>query len=286
MTYEPIRPRAFRFSTCPIRKLYRNSASCFLPRRSSSHTSVLTEVISYVVRKANMKKTSDSSMELQTLRASRARVSSVTKTFTECERAPQPQNLPPCGGDVAVGDRGGDAADTGPGSIPPSALSGISPARGEIGRLKRCESGHKLPPSPEQSQPLTQNPPHFHPHLPPPCHTVSAPVAGWIANVSDQAGGRPLGIWRNVREIVEGGGGHRGSAGGRSKRPCKASHRAGSRFRMSQQRQETEAPVRACGGHDGPSAARQGPCRTPRTTSAVSPDRGRSNPGGRNTPGV
>ena len=33
-------------------------------------------------------------------------------------------------------------------------------------------------------------PPLF-PHPPPPCHTHPAPAAGWSANVSDQAGGRP-----------------------------------------------------------------------------------------------
>ena len=49
---------------------------------------------------------------------------------------------------------------------------------------------------------------------------------------------------------------------------------------------ETQAPVRACGGHDAPSATRQGPCRTPKTTPEVGPDRGRSNPGGGNTPVV
>lgn len=45
---------------------------------------------------------------------------------------------------------------------------------------------------------------------------MRTPAAGWTLNVSDQAGGRPVGIWRNVRRVAAGGGGHLGSAGGRA----------------------------------------------------------------------
>ena len=132
----------------------------------------------------------------------------------------------------------------------------------------------------QSKQPLAQNPHPFHPHLPPPCHTSSAPAAGWTLNVSDQAGGRPFGIWRNVRQVAEGGGGHRGSAGGRPDWPCKASHRAGTRFRKrchgGRKRKLRSGPV----ADMTRKVPRQGPCRIPKTTPAVSPDRGRSNPGG------
>ncbi len=55
----------------------------------------------------------------------------------------------------------------------------------------------------------------FYPHPPPPCHHLRTPAAGWIANVSDQAGGRPseavvtCGRWRE--EAV-----HRHCSAGRS----------------------------------------------------------------------
>ena len=46
------------------------------------------------------------------------------------------------------------------------------------------------------------------------CHDSRTPTAGWIANVSDQAGGMPSGICRNVRKGLEGGGDQCGSVGG------------------------------------------------------------------------
>ena len=58
-----------------------------------------------------------------------------------------------------------------------------------------------------------KTPPLF-PHPPPPCHTDAAPAAGWIANASSQAGGRPLEVRRNVRQASGGGRNQRGSAGG------------------------------------------------------------------------
>jgi hypothetical protein len=57
--------------------------------------------------------------------------------------------------------------------------------------------GEKLP----AARSAQRNTPLF-PHPPPPCHTHPAPAAGWIANVSVQAGGRPseavvtCGRWR------------------------------------------------------------------------------------------
>jgi hypothetical protein len=124
--------------------------------------------------------------------------------------------------------------------------------------------------------------PHFHPHPPPPCHTFRALAAGWIANVSDQAGGRPFGICRNVRQVGAGGGGHRGSAGGRVALRRVQSQPPG-RHPFSQapsRRRETEYPVRACGGHGGPVWRARVRAGSSKTTHAVSPDRGRSNPGG------
>ena len=57
--------------------------------------------------------------------------------------------------------------------------------------------------------------PHFF-HTPQtPCHHRLAPVTGWIAYVSVQAGGRPPGDCRNVRQDDGGGGAPAGSAGSR-----------------------------------------------------------------------
>ena len=141
---------------------------------------------------------------------------------------------------------------------------------------------HKTTSSHQQSQPLTQPHPPFRPHLPSPCHTFRAPAAGWIANVSDQAGGRPVGVCRNVRQVGAGGGGHRGSAGGRVSLRRVQSQPPG-RHPFSQappRRRETEHPVRACGGHGGSVWRARVRAGSSKPTPAVSPDRGRSNPGG------
>ena len=58
-----------------------------------------------------------------------------------------------------------------------------------------------------------KSPDLFH-TLPHPCHTHAAPAAGWVANASSQAGGRPLEVRRNVRQASGGGRNQRGSAGG------------------------------------------------------------------------
>jgi len=99
--------------------------------------------------------------------------------------------------------------------------------------------------------------------------------------VLDQAGGRPFGICRNVRQVAKGGGGHRGSAGGRS----------GSTVQSQPPGRQPFSRRRHGGGkrniRSGPVADMTGPVRrvrvragTSRTTPAVCPDRGRSNPGG------
>ncbi len=68
----------------------------------------------------------------------------------------------------------------------------------------------------------------------------------------DQAEGRPFGICRNVRQSAEGGGGHRGSAGGRVSFETRAKPATGPGLISRQPKGcvRTARPVRACGGHD------------------------------------
>jgi len=94
-------------------------------------------------------------------------------------------------------------------------------------------------------------------------------------------GGRPFGVCRNVRQGSRGGGGHLGSAVGRFSSEKRAKPATGPGFVSCQPTRRGEAlkPVRACGGHVGCMACRVR-AGTSRPTRAVSPDRGRSNPGG------
>ncbi len=151
-----------------------------------------------------------------------------------------------------------------------------------------CEgtTGTNPHPAPNNPNPLRKILAPFHPHLPPPCHTSSAPAAGWIANVLDQAGGRPFGICRNVRQVAQGGGGHRGSAGGRSSSTVQSQPPGRHPFSRHSGGRKRQSPVRACGGHDGPLRRVRVRAGTSRTTPAAGPGCGRSNPGGGNTPGV
>ena len=66
----------------------------------------------------------------------------------------------------------------------------------------------------DENREIRAKTPRSFPHLPYPCHTRCAPAAGWIANASSQAGGRPLEARRNVRRAAGGGRNQRGSAGG------------------------------------------------------------------------
>ena len=66
-----------------------------------------------------------------------------------------------------------------------------------------------------RAAPLHENQRPFHPHPLPPCHHCRTPVTGWIVNVPVQAGGRPSGVCRNVRQDDGGGGAPAGSAGSR-----------------------------------------------------------------------
>ncbi len=97
------------------------------------------------------------------------------------------------------------------------------------------------------------------------CHHACTPAAGWIANASVQAGGRPFGICGNVRQLAEGGGGHRSSAGGRFLLEDRAKPATGPGFASCQPQgwMYDETLVRACGGHERLTVAGQGPCRTP-----------------------
>ena len=101
-------------------------------------------------------------------------------------------------------------------TMPPSVcFADISPARGEIGpalfrsRLFATEGARVC------AAPLHENQRPFLPHPPTPCHTHAAPVTGWTGNVPVQAGGRPPGVCRNVRQDEGGGGAPAGSAGSR-----------------------------------------------------------------------
>ena len=101
-------------------------------------------------------------------------------------------------------------------------------------------------------------------------------------NVLVQAGGRPFGVCRNVRQGSKGGGGHRGSAGGRVSFETRAKPATGPGFVPCPPkggRRGAGKPVRACGGHVRflTFSVRAG---SPKPTGAVSPDRDRSNPGG------
>ncbi len=118
------------------------------------------------------------------------------------------------------------------------------------------------------SKRLSEKSPYLFPTRQIPCHHHRTPAAGWIANVCDQAGGRPLGVCRNVRQGSKGGGGHRGSAGGRVSFETRAKPATGPGCVSRQPKGEVwnARPVRACGGHDAPSV-RQGPCRYPETHS-------------------
>ncbi len=125
-----------------------------------------------------------------------------------------------------------------------------------------------------------KSPPIF-PHSSHPCHTFRAPAAGWNVNVLVQVGGRPFGICRNVRQGSGGGGGHRGSAGGRvslrrvqSQPPDRLLFRG--RRKADARSGKTGAGLwRTC--EDLTFSVRAG---SPKPTRAVSPDRDRSNPGG------
>ncbi len=73
-----------------------------------------------------------------------------------------------------------------------------------------------------------------------------------------------LRVCRNVRQVVKGGGYHRSSAGGRSLIKERAKPATGPGFASCRPHGwMCGAPVRACGGHEAPIVACQGPCRTP-----------------------
>jgi len=112
------------------------------------------------------------------------------------------------------------------------------------------------------------------PHPPPPCHTPRHSRCRMDRERFD-AGGRECpgpGVltWRAklweaeaigvpLAASVRGGASPRGSR-------WKASHRAGFVPRQPKGRARGVSPGRACGGHGGPEAAGQGPCRNPRQT--------------------
>lgn len=155
------------------------------------------------------------------------------------------------------------------------------PVQGRDDGVCGNHGAHSPTPSPTIPTPYPKPDPRFRPHPPPPCHTFRTPAAGWIANVSDQAGGRPFGILRNVRQVAEGGGGHRGSAGGRSRSTAQSqppgrqpfSHRR----HGGSKRNIRSGPVADMTGQVLRVRVRAG---SSKPTPAVSPDRGRSNPGG------
>ena len=84
-----------------------------------------------------------------------------------------------------------------------------------------CRGGHEITgtiphPTPNNPNPLPKTPAPFIPTFRPHAILRPLPLPDGPSNVLDQAGGRPFGICRNVRQVAQGGGGHRGSAGGRS----------------------------------------------------------------------
>ena len=116
-------------------------------------------------------------------------------------------------------------------------------------------------PPPQRFQSFTSKSHRLFPHPPAPCHNRIAPAAGWIANVSMQAGGNAPGRARKRRCA---GRGRRWSTRFRWRRAfaekaALASHRAGFQVLPAQAGGARGTPLRACGGHGA--STRQGPCR-------------------------
>ena len=68
----------------------------------------------------------------------------------------------------------------------------------------RPKSVEEFTPPPQQFQPLAKNSRRFYPRFWAPCHTASAPAAGWIANVSMQVGGNASGRARKRQRVLPG----------------------------------------------------------------------------------